>query len=429
MPYLNGNAQTNRTGQLPPTPQPRTTQAPAQTPQQTQATGQTPAPAQTTAQTPSTAPTQTTPGQSVAQPPKDQAQIQNQQGTSATSISLLEDAPPPEPPALLKADDQSATVRELNKLLRSLGLTRQNTDVYNSKTTEAIREFQRDNNLTVTGKVDEKTLRKLLDAAKEDDNVYRKLEAAIPKPVPLPVPRPANLTPPAKPPAKPPAQPAKPATTPAQTPSSSSTPATSTPGTTPSVNPTATTPDTPPVTTPAGTQPTTSTEPTAPVAPKVYANDFERVQDMVATQLSEKGIDSEKAFGIGKELTGAAQTWDRRMPSSTMCYTAVKRAIDDAINIPYKVYGGRNGGSAKTAGTNMLSKSPEFVQIQGLTRGDLDNLPAGAVIVYKPAKGHGHIGVQDGKGQDISDKTRTQSNVHRSAAFEVWYPVSVRGKD
>ncbi|PKL76484.1 MAG: hypothetical protein CVV27_10025 [Candidatus Melainabacteria bacterium HGW-Melainabacteria-1] len=112
-----------------------------------------------------------------------------------------------------------------------------------------------------------------------------------------------------------------------------------------------------------------------------------------------------------------------------MCYTAVKRAIDDAMNIPYKVYGGKQypaGGSAKTAGAYMLSKSSEFVKIEGLKRTDLDNLPAGAVIVYKPRKGHGHIGVQDGKGLDISDKARTQRNVHTAAAFEVYFPVSTR---
>lgn len=166
-----------------------------------------------------------------------------------------------------------------------------------------------------------------------------------------------------------------------------------------------------------------------PVAPKSDPKDFERVKKLVSTQLSQQGIDPQKAFGIGSQLSKAAEKTDLRMPSKTMSYAAVKHAIDDALNVPYQPFGGKDGGSAKTAGKNLLSKSPEFVQLTGIQRNDLDNLPAGAVVVFKPEQGHGHIGVQNGQGKDISDVTRSQGNSHRTADFEVWFPVSVRDQN
>lgn len=153
--------------------------------------------------------------------------------------------------------------------------------------------------------------------------------------------------------------------------------------------------------------------------------DFERVKQQVSAELSRKGIDPQKAFGVGRELTKAAEKWDQRMSSQNMSYAAVKRAIEDAVGVPYQ--GGTQGGiSAKNAGAAVLSKAPEFVKLDGVQRSDLDKLPAGAVVVFKPEQGHGHIGVQNGQGQDISDVTRTQGNLHRAADFEVWFPVATR---
>lgn len=337
------------------------------------------------------------------QPPN----VQSPGGNSTTPITTVEVTPPPPPPPLLKNGDASPAVGELNKLLKSVGLVRHVGNSYTAETEKAIKQFQHDNGLPETGGLDEKTLRKLIDSTKADEENFPKLEALL------------GVKFPEKPHATRPTAPVVP-----QHPAPTTTPPTTPPATNPTATPQPTASGTP--TTPA------PTEPTAPVAPKTYANDNERVKDLVATQLSAKGADPEKAFEVGGKLKDAAAAWDRRMPSSSMCYTAVKRAIDDAIHIPYKVFSGKaypNGGWAKTAGTNLLSKSPEFVKIEGLSRSDLDNLPAGAVIVYKPPKGPGHIGVQDGSGHDISDKTRTQANVYRTAPYEVYFPVSVRGED
>ncbi|MEZ0370848.1 MAG: peptidoglycan-binding protein [Candidatus Sericytochromatia bacterium] len=315
-----------------------------------------------------TAPTTVTPSVPgpVAPQIKDNTQV-SAQGTALGSVSFF-DAPPPPPPALLKVGDSSATVTELNKLLKDIGLLQASTHVYTTDTETAVKSFQKDNHLPVTGSVDALTLRKLIEATKEDETNYPKLETLL--------------------------------------------------GNTP---------------TGQGEKPSGGGEPVTdqPVEPKQYATEYDRVKDLVATQLSDKGSDPEKAFAVGSSLKDAASKWDRKMPSSSLCYTAVKRAIDDALHVPYQVFGGKghpNGSWAKTAGKYLLSQNPEFVKIEGLKRADLDNLPAGAVIVYKPAKGPGHIGVQDGQGHDISDKTRTQANVYRSADFEVYYPVAVREK-
>lgn len=346
MPYIQPS--TPGSSQLPPLPASNGVQKPNTT--QTQSSQ--------TQTKPNTAPNQI--------PTQDQAKIPAQ-GTASTTVALVESPPPP--PALLKKDQNSPENAELNKLLKNLGLLKATASKYDDKTAAAVSTFQKNNGLQVTGEVDAETLRKLLDATKEDEATYPRLEALI------------------------------------KTESSDSQPEL---------------PDTVDVT------PTPK-----PSEVKTYANDFERVQDLVATQLSAKGADPAKAFEVGGKLKDAARKWDKKMPSETMCYTAVKRAIDDSLKIPYQVFAGKRypaGKSAKTAGKYLLSKQPEFVKVDGLKRSDLDNLPAGAVIVYKPAKGHGHIGVQDGAGHDISDKTRIQSNVHKHADFEVYYPVAVRGE-
>lgn len=373
----------------------------------------TPAPAAPTT-APATAPAKTTTadakpvaGQPQTQPQTqvpDSAQVNLQKGTATTSVALFDEHPaPPPPPALLKNGDIGDNVAELNKLLRRTGAIRHATDVFTPDTEKAIKAFQRDNGLPVTGGVDATTLRKLIESTKMDEANFPKLEALLGVTFPT---KPATTAPkPGTQPAKPPVQPIKPPVQPVKPPATQTNP-----------------PATEPAVTPA--------EPTAPVAPpKVYANEAERIKDVVAGQIAAKGRSAEHAFAVGANLRAAATNWDKKMPSSSLCYTAVKRAIDDALKIPYQVFGGKAGTWAKTAGTNLLSKAPEFVKIEGLKRADLTSLPAGAVIVYKPAKGPGHIGVQNGSGQDISDKTRTQANVYRGAPFEVYFPVGIRGED
>lgn len=163
----------------------------------------------------------------------------------------------------------------------------------------------------------------------------------------------------------------------------------------------------------------------------ISVSDAERVKSIVASQLTEKGTDPEKAFETGNKLLESVKKWDRKMNTDDRCYTAVKNSIQDAMKIPYfrtgQKFEGYPGSWARTAGTAFLSKQPEFVKIEGLERQDLTKLPPGAVIVYKPlSKQPGHIGVQDGNGNDISDKKRNQAYVHKTAKFEVYFPVSVR---
>jgi hypothetical protein len=159
--------------------------------------------------------------------------------------------------------------------------------------------------------------------------------------------------------------------------------------------------------------------------------DTDRVKALVATQLSNMGINTDKAFDVGEKLVESQHIQDKRMGSEHKCYTAVKNALEDALNLPYERFAvkkGNRGDWARTAGTNMLSKHPElFKEIKGLDRDDLKSLPAGAIIVYKPlaANKPGHIGVQNGQGKDISDKERIQENVHKTAAFEVYFPVDI----
>lgn len=298
--------------------------------------------------------------------PQDQSLV-SPQGAAMAAVALVESTPLP--PALVKKGEASDASLELNQLLIGLGNKVKYSNVFGDDTEAAVREFQRDNGLRESGEVDERTLRKLIDSTKVDDENFPKLMTLL-----------------------------------------SNSEAESD------------VPDVDDVNGPGNYEFDPNMQ---------YSNEFERVKDMVASQIAGKGKDPEAAFAIGDRLTEATQKWDRKMPSSSMCYTAVKRGIDDALNIPYKVFKGRgyvNGGSAKTAGQYLLSKSPEFVKIDGLKRADLDNLPAGAIIVYKPGKGAGHIGVQDGKGHDISDKSREQRNVHVNAKFDVWYPVAVRGQ-
>ncbi|MGV3526392.1 MAG: peptidoglycan-binding domain-containing protein [Candidatus Sericytochromatia bacterium] len=362
--------------------------------QRPQGTGQLPAlPATKPAATPSAPVAPSTPTAQTPPSAADAAQVSGnlqQNGSSLPSVNLVDAAPPPEPPVveLMSKGQKNATIQELNDLLNGLDLLGSVNRIFSDRTENALKEFQSSNGLRPHGKLDAATLHKLIEAAKQDEETFPRLEALLPK-------KPTAPTPATRPP-----QQTQPTPQPAEN------------------APAAPTPETP--------------APVAPAAPKTYANDFERVKDMVATQLADKGVNTDHAFEVGAKLTTQAKKWDRAMPSSSMCYTAVKRAIDDAMDIPYRRYDGKaypNGTFAKTAGDYMLSKQPEFVKIEGLSRSDLDNLPSGAVIVYKPRSGAGHIGVQDGTGKDVSDKTRTQANVHRNAPFEVWFPIAVRGEE
>lgn len=125
-------------------------------------------------------------------------------------------------------------------------------------------------------------------------------------------------------------------------------------------------------------------------------NEYERVRQSVLDQLNAKGVNGEQALQLGEELTEAAVQRDRAMSSSSMCYTAVKQAIENAVDLPYQTFGGKKGSWARTAGQNLFDKHPELFQKIQIDRKDVHHLPPGAVVVYKPQdqSEYGHIGVQ-----------------------------------
>ncbi|PKL76483.1 MAG: hypothetical protein CVV27_10020 [Candidatus Melainabacteria bacterium HGW-Melainabacteria-1] len=211
------------TGMLPPLP---ATNQPGQTKPATQAA--------------QTAPTQTAPN-NVG--PRDANAVATQQGSSVPSIMLVVEEPLP--PALLKKGENSPAHAELNKLLLGIGQIKVLGSGYTESTEAAIKTFQRNNGLRETGEVDEKTLRKLIDACKENDSNYPQLLALL---------------------------------------SSGEAEGDDV--------------DVEGVAEAAGV---------AEPEPVVYANDFERVKAMVANQISEKGGDPEQAFEVGTQLTDHAK--------------------------------------------------------------------------------------------------------------------------
>lgn len=168
-----------------------------------------------------------------------------------------------------------------------------------------------------------------------------------------------------------------------------------------------------------------------------FASEQERVKAIVTNQIITTHCDDpnivETAFQIGEDLLVEAKKVDRRMASSSKCYTAVKRTIENSMGLDYKAYRGKVDGSygsyARTAdATYFQDYSDYFVEITGLTREDTQFLPAGAIMVYKPNKksAAGHIGIQNGQGKDVSDKTRNQKNVHSTTTdFRIYFPVAL----
>jgi hypothetical protein len=140
--------------------------------------------------------------------------------------------------------------------------------------------------------------------------------------------------------------------------------------------------------------------------------EYDIVRKKVKEQLGQKGIDVNKAFEIGEKLTEGSVSVDRKMSSESLCYTAVKKTLENVLGLPYEYFGRvknpengkvENGAYAKTAGYSLLDKHPDmFVKLDNFTRNDVQYLPPGAIVVYRPvnSKGQdlsgeaGHIGVQ-----------------------------------
>lgn len=181
-------------------------------------------------------------------------------------------------------------------------------------------------------------------------------------------------------------------------------------------------------------------------------NSFDRVKNVVADQLREQGVDTDKAFKIGDALVSDAAKVEKIRTTDNRCFATVKESVAKGLNLDHgtvrskavktiTVNDGRKNIKVEAAAyarfandaffPNMKDK---FVEIKGLSKADLKYLPAGAVIVYTPKHFYkpnkpgvieaGHIGVQNGKGRDLSDKDRDQSKTWTSADMRVYFPIN-----
>ena len=90
------------------------------------------------------------------------------------------------------------------------------------------------------------------------------------------------------------------------------------------------------------------------------------------------------------------------METATACYTGTKHALWAAGVIDD--YGDMPKGSAYMA-TEYFDKYPEKFEKLNVKKEDLNNLPAGIIVVYAREGEHGHIAITNGNGQEMSDCT------------------------
>lgn len=154
---------------------------------------------------------------------------------------------------------------------------------------------------------------------------------------------------------------------------------------------------------------------------KIYssgeAGKFEKVRDEIKNQITnsfiEKGLSPDEAeqkaddaLKLGGTVTELAIKQDKLMGTDNKCYTAVKKGLEQSMNIPYKSYGNvKNGTHARTSSETYFKDNKDLFQKIEISRDAVQYLPPGAIVVYHPSNKAeaGHIGVQT-----IQLKTPTQ---------------------
>jgi peptidoglycan hydrolase-like protein with peptidoglycan-binding domain len=109
--------------------------------------------------------------------------------------------------------------------------------------------------------------------------------------------------------------------------------------------------------------------------------------------------------GGGSQSQALAQAAERvaaEMNVPGLCYRGVKAAVRQTLGVEL------TGGSAYMA-ADQLASNPKFKEIS-VSRDQLANLPAGAIVVWSPYEGnpHGHISVALGDGREAASKIRNQ---------------------
>lgn len=120
------------------------------------------------------------------------------------------------------------------------------------------------------------------------------------------------------------------------------------------------------------------------------------------------------------KLARTAQTVAARRDTVGWCYSGVATAVSKALGV--ELY----GKSAYQA-SGILARSDDFEEITALRPSDLPKLPAGAIVVWGKtgASPNGHISVALGNGREASDHIAQQlTNLRGHTNFRVFMPVA-----
>ena len=122
---------------------------------------------------------------------------------------------------------------------------------------------------------------------------------------------------------------------------------------------------------------------------------------------------------LGEKLANKARQSANSLNSTGWCARGVVNAMQQ---------GGFAGKDVRSASAFQidakLAKGSNFREVQ-VAKENLNNLPAGCVIVWQPSSGHenGHVAVTLGNAQEASD--HVQRLIVRNAKYSVFVPVGV----
>lgn len=151
-----------------------------------------------------------------------------------------------------------------------------------------------------------------------------------------------------------------------------------------------------------------------PCPDEVFNNTYRTQSDLPTL----KGVYNSE---MANQLANIAEKNASRRNTTGMCFRGVRESLEAA-----GLSKGEVRGESAYMAADMLANHKNFQEIQGVSKDQLRDLPAGCIIVWDKSfwHKHGHIGVTLGDGREASDKVRDKV-VLLNSEYRVFVPKGI----